>query len=48
MIIHVFKYLYILLVECAEEWWSGAEGAGAWSGDELSPERDFCVDDKGK
>ncbi|CAH1645907.1 unnamed protein product [Spodoptera littoralis] len=27
--------------ECAEEWWSGAEGAGAWSGDELSPERDF-------
>ncbi|CAB3235046.1 unnamed protein product [Arctia plantaginis] len=32
--------------ECAEEWWSGAEGAGAWSGDELSPERDFCVDDK--
>ncbi|XP_022819474.1 uncharacterized protein LOC111351669 [Spodoptera litura] len=32
--------------ECAEEWWSGAEGAGAWSGDELSPERDFYVDDK--
>ncbi|KAH9635318.1 hypothetical protein HF086_017884 [Spodoptera exigua] len=33
--------------DCAEEWWSGAEGAGAWSGDELSPERDFYVDDKG-
>lgn len=32
--------------ECAEEWWSGAEGAGAWSGDELSPERDFYLDDK--
>ncbi|XP_075969868.1 microtubule-binding protein cornetto isoform X2 [Anticarsia gemmatalis] len=32
--------------ECAEEWWSGAEGAGAWSGDELSPERDFYVEDK--
>ncbi|KAL0842325.1 hypothetical protein ABMA28_014453 [Loxostege sticticalis] len=28
--------------ECLEEWWSGAEGAEgpAWSGDELSPERD--------
>ncbi|XP_063822187.1 nucleolin-like [Ostrinia nubilalis] len=28
--------------ECAEEWWSGAEGAEgpAWSGDELSPERE--------
>ncbi|XP_026747581.1 uncharacterized protein LOC113508696 [Trichoplusia ni] len=33
--------------ECAEEWWSGAEGAGAWSGDELSPERDFYADEKG-
>ncbi|PZC81673.1 hypothetical protein B5X24_HaOG212117 [Helicoverpa armigera] len=32
--------------ECAEEWWSGAEGAGAWSGDELSPERDYYTDDK--
>ncbi|CAH2086167.1 unnamed protein product [Euphydryas editha] len=30
--------------ECAEEWWSGAEGAGAWSGDELSPERESCGD----
>ncbi|XP_037301900.1 LOW QUALITY PROTEIN: uncharacterized protein LOC119192169 [Manduca sexta] len=30
--------------EYAEEWWSGAEGAGAWSGDELSPERDFAGD----
>ncbi|CAH2228998.1 jg900, partial [Pararge aegeria aegeria] len=32
----------ILLLECAEEWWSGAEGAGAWSGEELSPERESC------
>ncbi|XP_049867439.1 uncharacterized protein LOC126367758 [Pectinophora gossypiella] len=30
--------------EYAEEWWSGAEGAGAWSGDELSPERESCPD----
>ncbi|CAH0721886.1 unnamed protein product, partial [Brenthis ino] len=30
--------------ECAEEWWSGAEGAGAWSGEELSPERESCGD----
>lgn len=30
--------------EYAEEWWSGAEGAGAWSADELSPERDSCGD----
>lgn len=26
--------------DCTEEWWSGAEGAGAWSGEELSPVRD--------
>lgn len=26
------------LSECAEEWWSGADGA--WSGSELSPVRD--------
>ncbi|XP_047527947.1 uncharacterized protein LOC125064774 isoform X2 [Vanessa atalanta] len=30
--------------EYAEEWWSGAEGAGAWSGEELSPERESCGD----
>ncbi|XP_053625657.1 nuclease SbcCD subunit C isoform X2 [Plodia interpunctella] len=30
--------------EYAEEWWSGAEGAGAWSADELSPEREDCDD----
>ncbi|XP_061712562.1 uncharacterized protein LOC133521549 isoform X2 [Cydia pomonella] len=28
--------------ECAEEWWSGAEAGGAWSGEELSPERESC------
>ncbi|KAM3962989.1 microtubule-binding protein cornetto [Aphomia sociella] len=28
--------------ECAEEWWSG----GAWSGEELSPERESCDDDR--
>ncbi|RVE44428.1 hypothetical protein evm_010905 [Chilo suppressalis] len=32
--------------ECAEEWWSGAEGAGAWSGDELSPEQESVGDDR--
>ncbi|XP_059057044.1 uncharacterized protein LOC131850724 [Achroia grisella] len=32
--------------EYAEEWWSGAEGAGAWSGEELSPERESCDDDR--
>ncbi|XP_014370229.2 uncharacterized protein LOC106720161 [Papilio machaon] len=44
--------------ECLEEWWSGAEGAegaeageggeyaGAWSGEELSPERESCADDR--
>ncbi|GBP14494.1 hypothetical protein EVAR_7773_1 [Eumeta japonica] len=26
--------------EYADDWWSGAEGAGAWSGEELSPVRD--------
>ncbi|XP_013195668.2 nuclease SbcCD subunit C [Amyelois transitella] len=30
--------------EYAEEWWSGAEGTGAWSADELSPERESCPD----
>ncbi|XP_072943872.1 uncharacterized protein corn [Epargyreus clarus] len=30
--------------EYAEEWWSGAEGTGAWSGEELSPERESCGD----
>ncbi|XP_068629775.1 uncharacterized protein corn isoform X3 [Battus philenor] len=41
--------------ECLEEWWSGAEGcegnegneyAGAWSGEELSPERESYGDDR--
>lgn len=37
-----------MYIEYAEDWWSGAEGAGAWSGDELSPERDSNGDiDKG-
>ncbi|XP_047988615.1 uncharacterized protein LOC125228189 isoform X2 [Leguminivora glycinivorella] len=31
--------------ECAEEWWSGAEAGGAWSGEELSPERESCEPD---
>ncbi|XP_063620481.1 plectin-like isoform X2 [Cydia splendana] len=31
--------------ECAEEWWSGAEAGGAWSGEELSPERESCDPD---
>ncbi|CAK1581624.1 unnamed protein product [Parnassius mnemosyne] len=41
--------------ECLEEWWSGAEGcegaegndfAGAWSGEELSPERESYGEDR--